>query len=55
MFNSFGQRFAPLLKAAKAKRPKLQYGLRINPVYSEGAVPLYDSCSPGSRLGTLIW
>lgn len=26
-------------------------GLRVNPEHSEGAVPLYDPCAPGSRLG----
>ncbi|HPQ96650.1 MAG TPA: carboxynorspermidine decarboxylase, partial [Thiolinea sp.] len=25
--------------------------LRINPEHSEGAVPIYDPCAPGSRLG----
>jgi carboxynorspermidine decarboxylase len=53
VFNSCGQwqRFQPLLKAAKADRPQLQFGLRINPEHSEGAVPIYDPCAPGSRLG----
>jgi len=26
-------------------------GFRVNPEHSEGMVPLYDPCSPGSRLG----
>lgn len=30
---------------------KLSCGLRINPEHSEVTVPLYDPCSPGSRLG----
>lgn len=53
VFNSCAQwqRFQPLIKAAKAKRPQLQFGLRINPEHSEGTVPLYDPCAPGSRLG----
>lgn len=53
VFNSFGQwqRFQPLLKEAKAKRPELHFGLRINPEHSEGAVPIYDPCAPCSRLG----
>lgn len=53
VFNSCSQwqRFQPLIQAAKLKRPSLQFGLRINPEHSEGAVPLYDPCSPGSRLG----
>jgi len=53
VFNSCGQwmRFRELCLAAQAKRPDLQFGLRINPEHSEGAVPIYDPCAPGSRLG----
>lgn len=53
VFNSCSQwqRFQPLVKAAMAKRPGLKIGLRINPEHSEGAVPIYDPCAPGSRLG----
>ena len=53
VFNSTGQwqRFQPLIQAALAKRPDMQFGLRINPQHSEGSVPLYDPCAPGSRLG----
>ncbi len=53
VFNSFGQwqRFQPLLRQARAGRPDLKFGLRINPEHSEGTVPLYDPCAPGSRLG----
>lgn len=53
VFNSFEQwrRFQPLLKAARRERPDLQFGLRINPQHSEGTVPIYDPCAPGSRLG----
>ena len=54
VFNSFTQkeRFMPLARqrAAAAGR-RLEFGLRINPEHSEGAVPLYDPCAPGSRLG----
>ena len=54
VFNSFAQkdRFMPLARqrAAAANR-RLEFGLRINPEHSEGAVPLYDPCAPGSRLG----
>ncbi len=32
-------------------RPELQYGLRINPRYSEVDVELYNPCRPGSRFG----
>jgi carboxynorspermidine decarboxylase len=53
VFNSFNQwqRFQPLLKEAQAQRPQLQFGLRVNPLHSEGATPIYDPCAPGSRLG----
>jgi carboxynorspermidine decarboxylase len=53
VFNSCGQwmRFRELCLAAQAKRPELHFGLRINPEHSEGAVPIYDPCAPGSRLG----
>jgi carboxynorspermidine decarboxylase len=53
VFNSFGQwqRFQPLIQQAKRQRPDLQFGLRINPRHSEGTTPIYDPCSPGSRLG----
>lgn len=53
VFNSCGQwtRFRELCLAAQKKRPELQFGLRMNPEHSEGAVPIYDPCAPGSRLG----
>ena len=53
IFNSFNQwqRFQPLLQAAKAERPELEFGLRVNPLHSEGSTPIYDPCAPGSRLG----
>lgn len=56
VFNSLSQwqRFAPLVGDKRRARPGLDFGLRINPQHSEGAVPLYDPCSPGSRLGTPV-
>ena len=54
VFNSFAQkeRFMPLARQrAEAVDRGLEFGLRINPEHSEGAVPLYDPCAPGSRLG----
>jgi len=56
VFNTWSQwqRFQPEIKAAQQQRPGLEFGLRINPRHSEGAVPLYDPCAPGSRLGTPI-
>lgn len=53
VFNSCGQwlRFRDQCLAAQQQRPELHFGLRINPEHSEGAVPIYDPCAPGSRLG----
>lgn len=53
VFNSIGQwlRFRQQCLAAQKNRPELHFGLRINPEHSEGAVPIYDPCAPGSRLG----
>lgn len=53
VFNSCTQllRFADLCRQAKAARPKLEFGMRINPEHSEGSVPIYDPCAAGSRLG----
>ena len=54
LFNSFAQleRFSPLIREASHRlgRP-IELGLRVNPEHSEGAVPMYDPCAPGSRLG----
>ena len=53
VFNSFAQwqRFREQALAAKARRPHLEFGLRINPEHSEGATPIYDPCAPCSRMG----
>ncbi len=54
VFNSFAQleRFGLQAKQiADSAGRRLQFGLRINPEHSEGAVPMYDPCAPGSRLG----
>ncbi|MGE4506817.1 MAG: carboxynorspermidine decarboxylase [Desulfovibrionaceae bacterium] len=54
VFNSFAQleRFRPVAEREAALLGRsIELGLRINPEHSEGAVPLYDPCSPGSRLG----
>ena len=48
------QRFQPLIQEALQARPGLDFGLRINPLHSEGAVDIYDPCAPGSRLGTPV-
>lgn len=56
VFNSWSQwqRFQPLIEEARTQRPGIEFGLRINPRHSEGAVSLYDPCAAGSRLGTPI-
>jgi carboxynorspermidine decarboxylase len=36
----------------RVREAGVDIGLRINPEHSEVAVPLYDPCAPGSRLGT---
>ena len=53
LFNSLAQwhRFQPLIQEARAERPGLRFGLRINPEHTEGWNPLYDPCAPCSRLG----
>lgn len=54
VFNSFAQldRFRPLVRKLAAESGReIELGVRINPEHSEGAVPIYDPCSPGSRLG----
>ena len=50
VFNSLAQweHFRPMVQACG--RP-VSCGLRINPEHSEGAVAIYNPCSPGSRLG----
>ena len=56
VFNSPTQwrQFRPVIeahnRARRAENP-IECGLRLNPEHSEGAVPIYDPCSPGSRLG----
>lgn len=54
VFNSFAQleRYRPvIISRSKELGRKIDLGLRINPEHSEGATPIYDPCSPGSRLG----
>lgn len=50
IFNSPAQkqRFLPMVRDSGKS---LHIGLRINPEHSEGLVPKYDPCAPGSRLG----
>lgn len=54
VFNSFAQRdrfLEPAREMAARAGRTVEFGLRINPEHSEGAVPIYDPCSTGSRLG----
>ncbi len=54
LFNSSSQleRFRPIIMDHVARSgKKIELGIRINPEHSEGAVPMYDPCAPGSRLG----
>ncbi|MFC2991641.1 carboxynorspermidine decarboxylase [Halomonas tibetensis] len=50
-FNSPGQweHFRNIVMAAPRR---VSCGMRVNPEHSTGAVPIYDPCAPGSRLGT---
>lgn len=53
-FNSLAQwrHFRPMVEAANAGRQRpILCGLRVNPEHSEGAVAIYNPCSPSSRLG----
>lgn len=56
VFNSFAQwrRFKSQVQEAQKQRPELKVGIRINPEHSEGTVPIYDPCAPGSRMGVPI-
>lgn len=56
VFNSLSQwqRFQTLVETKRKQRPAMDFGLRINPEHSEGNVPMYDPCAPGSRLGTPV-
>ena len=51
IFNSPAQKDRFL---ARAQAAGVQIGLRINPEHSEGEIPKYDPCAPGSRLGTPV-
>ncbi len=50
IFNSFGQwhRFKSMLDK---EEQAISCGIRVNPEHSEGTTPMYDPCSPDSRLG----
>ncbi len=48
VFNSFSQWTLYKDEALKSNR---SFGMRVNPEHSTGEHPIYDPCSPGSRLG----
>ncbi len=50
VFNSFSQwnRFRDSIENTPNQ---ISAGIRVNPEHSEGTVPVYDPCAPGSRLG----
>ncbi len=50
VFNSFSQRKKYHEQVLKYKK-KISCGIRVNPEHSEVNVPIYDPCSPFSRLG----
>lgn len=50
VFNSLSQKKL-WLEQVRGLNPSIRFGLRVNPEHSEGKVPLYDPCAPGSRLG----
>lgn len=50
VFNS-AEQLSKGLNALRGKR-RPDFGLRVNPEYSEVETGLYDPCAPGSRLGT---
>ena len=57
LFNSFAQwkRFRDKVAAANACRTTpIECGIRVNPEHSEGAVEIYNPCSPSSRLGVRL-
>jgi carboxyaminopropylagmatine decarboxylase len=53
IFNSPGQarRFRGHVEAARAGGRKVDLGLRLNPMHSEGEIAKYDPAQPHSRLG----
>lgn len=54
VFNSLAQweHFRPRIATyCRQSGRSIECGLRVNPEHSEGAVAIYNPCSPGSRLG----
>lgn len=51
-FNSLSQ-YERHHERAKAVNPDLQFGVRVNPEYSEVGTDIYNPCAPGTRFGVL--
>ena len=51
-FNSLSQ-YERLHERAKSANPNVQFGIRVNPEYSEVGTMLYNPCAPGSRFGVM--
>lgn len=49
-FNSLTQ-FQQFKEVIEKKKPKVSFGLRVNPEYSDVGTDLYNPAAPGSRLG----
>lgn len=49
-FNSLSQ-YSNMATKAREANPKLSFGLRVNPEYSEISTLLYNPCAPGTRFG----
>lgn len=54
VFNSFTQWKKYKSKVQHVPGKTVECGIRINPEHSEGDVPIYDPCSPFSRLGVPV-
>ncbi len=56
IFNSFSQwdRFRPKIEEGWEGSKTVRWGIRVNPEHREVKVPIYDPCSPYSRLGTTL-
>lgn len=52
-FNSLSQ-YNRMSKKAAIANPSVQFGIRVNPEYSEIETLLYNPCAPGSRFGVLM-
>lgn len=51
-FNSLSQ-YERHYETARKANPSLEFGVRINPEYSEVGTDLYNPCAPGTRFGVL--